>query len=262
MAREHSVLNVVVAALQFWTADLKAHTLSNAIEEVYKAFFYAASAHILHQQLDEILFSHFVTTLNAAFEPKLALEDEGYESSSENFNLPTPLRRTSKINHVSSVQNASFDPDPVTPCSTKVSCLRPVCRCLTYSSSEEIDTSEDDAPSPCIHSQIQTHRPEPQTSTSEGTLDAHVYPWDSKEEDFQTVPLDDGHWTTEEIPDRPLCIHEHSLPHRLCPYLCPYANYQIPSYIETMELSDIFNFEDIMITSSNEDIPAPEAHPY
>ena len=36
----------------------------------------------------------FVTTLNAAFECKLALEDDGYESGSENFNIPTPLRRT------------------------------------------------------------------------------------------------------------------------------------------------------------------------
>ena len=45
------------------------------------------------------------------------------------------------------------------------------------------------------------------------------------EEDFQTVPLKDEHSNLEEIPDRPLCIHEHSLPHSLCPYPCPYANY-------------------------------------
>ena len=31
-----------------------------------------------------------MTTLNAAFESKLALEDEGYKSGSENFNIPTP----------------------------------------------------------------------------------------------------------------------------------------------------------------------------
>ena len=42
--------------------------------------------------LGEILFGHFVTTLNAAFERKLALADEGYESGSENFNTPTPLK--------------------------------------------------------------------------------------------------------------------------------------------------------------------------
>ena len=32
-----------------------------------------------------------MTTLNSAFEQKLALEDEGYESGSETFDLPTPL---------------------------------------------------------------------------------------------------------------------------------------------------------------------------
>ena len=104
MAREYLVWNTAVAVLQFWTPDLEAHTLSNAIEEVYKAFFYAASTHMLHQLPDEILFSCFVTTLNAAFEQKLALEDEGYENGSENFNIPTPLRRTSKIDHMSSVR--------------------------------------------------------------------------------------------------------------------------------------------------------------
>ena len=51
-----------------------------------------------------------MTTLNAAFESKLTLEDEGYKSGSENFNIPTPLRRTSKIHNVSSAENVSFDP--------------------------------------------------------------------------------------------------------------------------------------------------------
>ena len=46
------------------------------------------------------------------------------------------------------------------------------------------------------------------------------------EEDFQTVPLNDEHWDMEEIPDRPSCIHKHSLPQGLCPYLCPYSGYQ------------------------------------
>ena len=39
MARGYSVWNATVAALQFWTADLKAHVLSSTIEQVYKAFF-------------------------------------------------------------------------------------------------------------------------------------------------------------------------------------------------------------------------------
>ena len=76
------------------------------------------------------------------------------------------------------------------------------------------------------------------------------------EEDFQTVPLDDGHWDMEEIPDRPLCIHEHSLPHGLSPYLCPYSDYQTLSYYSTLKLSNISEFEDLMTTSSYEDIPA------
>ena len=137
MAREYSVCNTAIASLQFWTADLEAHMLSSTIEQVYNAFFYSRSRHLLCQQSDEILFSHFMTTLNAGFESKLALEDEGYDSGSKNFNIPTPLRRTSKIHHISSVKNASFDLHPVMPHSTgtKKSHCRPVHRCLTFSSS-------------------------------------------------------------------------------------------------------------------------------
>ena len=39
MAREYLAWNTAIAALQFWTADLKAHTLSSDIEEVYSVFF-------------------------------------------------------------------------------------------------------------------------------------------------------------------------------------------------------------------------------
>ena len=38
MAREYSIWNAAIAALQFWTADLKAHILSSAFEQVYNAF--------------------------------------------------------------------------------------------------------------------------------------------------------------------------------------------------------------------------------
>ena len=57
---------------------------------------------------------------------------------------------------------------------------------------------------------------------------------EDEEEDFQTVPLDNELWTSEETPERTLCIHEHGLPHGLCPYPCPYANYQMPSYMESV----------------------------
>ena len=49
MAREYSVWNAMVAALQFWTADLEVHVLSCAIEQVYNAFFYSTTTHLLCQ---------------------------------------------------------------------------------------------------------------------------------------------------------------------------------------------------------------------
>ena len=39
MAREYLVWNAAITVLQFWQADLKAHALSSATEEVYTAFF-------------------------------------------------------------------------------------------------------------------------------------------------------------------------------------------------------------------------------
>ena len=93
VAREYLIWNVTIASLQLWTADINLITLGTATEEVYSGFFYSTSTYILHQQPDDILFGCFVTALNAAFEQKLALEDEGYESSSETVNMPTPLRK-------------------------------------------------------------------------------------------------------------------------------------------------------------------------
>ena len=192
-----------------------------------------------------------MTTLNATFESKLTLEDTGYESGSENFNIPTPLRSTSKIHHISSVENASFHLDPVTPYSTgpRQSHHRPVHRCLTYSSSEEDDdTTTDEIPSPDIIPQMLYHIDASQQPYSKYVLNVYVH-LEEEEEDFPTVPLDDEHWDMEEIPDNHLCIHEHSLPHELCPYPCPYSDYQTSSYYDTLDLSDISEFEDLMTTS-------------
>ena len=139
MVREYSVWNATVAALQFWTADLEAQVLSSAIEQVYNSFFYSTSStHLLCQQFDEVLFGCFVTTLNAAFKSKLMLEDEGYKSGSENFNIPIPL----------SDENISID--PATPCSTgtRQSHHKPVSCCLTFRSSDDEDTLTVDGPSP------------------------------------------------------------------------------------------------------------------
>ena len=262
MAREYSVWNTAIGALEFWTADLKAHVLGSTIEQVYNAFFYSTSTYMLCQQSDEVLFGHFVTTLNAASESKLALEDEGYDSGSKNFNIPTPLRRTSKIHHISSEEHASFDPDPVMPHSTGIreSHCRLVCRCLTFSPSREDD---DDipmkkTPSPNSTLPVQYHTDTFQHSPAKCTLNMYVTlepEEEDMEEDFQTVPINDEHWDMEEIPDRLLFIHEHPLPHGLCPYPCPYVNYQTSSYYDTLDLSDISEFEDIMTTTSNEEIP-------
>ena len=147
------------------------------------------------------------------------------------FTYPLHYERL-RINHFSSMEHTSFDPAPVTPCSTPQTPPRPVHRCLSFSSAD-------------------SYTPD---STPECSED--------EEEDLQKVPLDNEHWTSKETPERTLCIHEHGLPHGLCPYPCPYANYQIPSYMDSLDLSDISGYEDYMVTSSNEDVPAFRDTPY
>ena len=120
--------------------------------------------------------------MNAAFDQQLSLADEGYESGSDTIDLPTPLRKTPRIHHVSSMENASFNPAPVTPCSTPQTPPRPVCRHLSFSSAEN-------------------NTPDSTPECSE----------EDEEEDFQTVPLDDEHWTSKKTPERTLCIYEHGL---------------------------------------------------
>ena len=111
MAREYSIWNTAIASLKFWTADLDPVTHGRATEEVYSVFFYSSSSHTLHQQSDEMLFGCFVITLNAALDWQLSLADEGYESGSDTINLPTPLRKTPRIHHVSSIEHTSFNPE-------------------------------------------------------------------------------------------------------------------------------------------------------
>ena len=67
-AREYSIWNARVAALQFWIADLEPHILSNATERVYTAFFCHDSAQQLQNISEEVLFGYFMTTLNDTFE--------------------------------------------------------------------------------------------------------------------------------------------------------------------------------------------------
>ena len=198
-----------------------------------------------------------MTVLNAAFESKLTLEDDGYESGSETFNIPTPLRWTPRIHHVSSDEHISFDPS--TPHSTVTSqshCMPVQCQ-LSFSTSDNGDSSVVN-----ILSTYSTATPQNPMGFAQQPPSKSIFTMcddleeDEEEEDFQTVTLDDDHWTTEEIPDRHLCIHKHSIPHSLCPYPCPYMDYTSTSYHDTLDLSDISEFKDLMTTSSDEDIPA------
>ena len=132
------------------------------------------------------------------------LADEGYKSGLDTIDLPTPLHKTLCIHHLSSLEHPSFNLVLTTPHSTPQIPPRPVHRCLSFNSADN-----------CIPDSAQA---------CSGSSD-------DEEEDFQTVPLDDEHWTSEETPDRTLCIHEHGLLHGLCQYPCPYANYNTLSYM-------------------------------
>ena len=127
---------------------------------------------------------------------------------------------------------------------------------MTYSSSDDDDTTEDKVPSPYSASQVQNHTHDLQSLSSKCTQNAYIYLVEEEEEDFQTISLDDEHLTTKEIPDRPLTIHKHSLPHGLHLYPCPYSDYQAFFYYDSMDLSDISKFKDLMTTCNDEDIPA------
>ena len=132
------------------------------------------------------------------------------------------------------MEHASFNPVFTTLCSTPQMPPRPVCRCLYFSSADN-----------CI--------PDSTPACSDSS--------DDEEEDFQIVPLDDEHWTSEGTPERTLCIHKHGLLHGLCQYPCPYANYNTISYMDSVDLSDISDYEDYMVTSSDEEIPGMEEVP-
>ena len=162
---------------------------------------------------------------------------------SDTVDLPTPLWKTPHIQHVSSLEHASFNPVHTTPCNTVTMTphslpqtpTRPVLYHLSFSS--DTDYSSDNT-----------------LACSDSS--------DEEEEDFQMVPLDDEHWTLEEVPERTFCIHEHGLPHNLCQYLSPYGSNDTVSYMDSLNLSDILDYEDYMVTSSDEELPGMEEEPY
>ena len=101
--------------------------------------------------MEEVLFGHYMTTINDAFERELTQEDEGYESGSESLSIPTPLRRASRIYHISMSENISFG--PTTPLTTTAQhpdhtpgSHSSVCCHLSFSSSDEESTTPDNRP--------------------------------------------------------------------------------------------------------------------
>ena len=141
------------------------------------------------------------------------------------------------------MEHASFNPAYMTPhhpattshCNSPLTSPRPVCCHLTFTS----DSSESD-------------------QDPDGTSE-----YSDEEEDFQTVPIDDEHWTTEMVPERTFCIHENGLPNNVCQYPCPYGNNNSVSYMDSLDLSDISDYKDYMMTTSDdEELPGLEEVPY
>ena len=156
------------------------------------------------------------------------------------------------------MEHASFNPVHTTPChpadtphnDTQHSPLRPVCHCLSFSSDQVHDTSP-----VCMDTYDSSRDTTPEPSDDEESS--------NEDEDFQTVPMDDEHWTTEMVPERTFCIHENGLPNNVCSYPCPYGYNGTTSYIDSLDLSDISDLEDhFLTTSDDEELPGLEEVPY
>ena len=180
MAREYLIWNAAIALLQFWKEDLNPVTLGRATEHIYTTFFYSPTSHTLCQQAKETLFGCFVIVLNAPFSQQLSLNNEGYKSGSDNMDLPTPLWETTHIHHISSMEHVSFNPVPTTPCSTPQTLPRQVCRQFSFSSADSSAPICSDTTPICSDSSDE----------------------DKEKEDFQRVPLDNDHWTSQETPEK------------------------------------------------------------
>ena len=148
MTCKYAIWNAAIATPKFWAEDLDLITLGIASECIYTTFFWTPTSHTLCQLPEDVLFGHFVIALNAAFTQQLSLADEGYKSGSDTVDLPTPLRKTPCIHHVSSMEHASFNPAHTTPCNTVTKAphslpqtpTRPVHCHLSFSSDSDQDT--------------------------------------------------------------------------------------------------------------------------
>ena len=189
-----------------------------------------------------------MTTLNDAFEIELTQQDEGYESGSESFHIPTPLIRAPRAYHVSTVDELSFNLEnfgqsPTTPMQhAKLSPCRHSCHSLTHhlvltSSNDESPKRPSEQHSP--HSSASARSPTPgkqmfhlqytttyvTASCLPGTSSSWKYGMMMIPPPLTNIsqqPFDDV-WTEEQIPDRHLCIHKRpDDPNHQCSYPCPY----------------------------------------
>ena len=146
MACRYAIWNTAITSLQFWAEDLDPITLGIASERIFTTF-WTPTSHTLWPLSEDVLFGCFVIALNAAFTQQLSLADEGYESGSDTVDLPTPLRKTPCIHHMSSIEHASFNPVhtapqntvTITPCSSPQTPARPVHCHLSFSSDSDQD---------------------------------------------------------------------------------------------------------------------------
>ena len=84
---------------------------------------------------------------------------------------------------------------------------------------------------------------------------------DDTEEHFPTILLDDDIWMEEPVPERHLCIHDNSQ-HDLCPYPCPYSLNPLhltqEDTMQYIDLSDIFEFPNVVVSTSDDDVSSLE----
>ena len=244
MACKYAICNATIASLQFWAEGPNPTNLGIASECIYTTFFWTPTSHTLCQLSEDVLFGCFVIALNAAFTQQLSLADEGYESGSDTVDLPSPLRKTPHIHHMSSMKHASFNQVHTTPHNTVI---------ITPHSSPQTPTIP-------VHCHLLFSSNSDQDP--DGTAVYSDSPDEEEEENFPMVPLDDKHWTSEIVPEKSFCIHKNGLPNNLYQHPCPYGNNDTVSYMDSLDLSDILDYEDYMVTSSDEELPGMEEVPY
>ena len=218
-AWKHSIWNATVSVLQFWIEDLKPHVLHHARDWVYTAFFHSDHAQQIQNLPEEILFSHFMTTLNDAFVWSMV---DNLSFDLANFSqLPTP---------------PDHHAEP-SPCRYRCHNLTWFHLVFTSSNNESSERSSEQCSLP---SSTDTRSPIPREADTSSSLHHdlchHITPTtdqllpeacddvsSSFDEHFPTTPLDDDDvWTEEPVQDRCLCIHERTdEPNHQCSYPCP-----------------------------------------